>query len=223
MMMDSPFGGSEGDEKNELRIDRIDSSPRSSHLPQLLMPSKQNSLPHSPSAPVVNIPYTPPKDALYSPSPSSESSPSPIPMTLPSSPLSQGSTPSLVPAPLSSPAQTDLIMQRPPVFNEQMLSNLETQAQKCNETLSHLMGSLKSSLSAASAITVQHMEGYNEAVGSLATTAELCVNSTNQLLALAQQLATDSTNLTRLGTQVKDIKKSLDLLEILVQRLCSTK
>jgi len=100
-----------------------------------------------------------------------------------------------------------------------LLASLESNAQVCAASLAHLIGNLRNSLHAITAMSVQQMNVYKEATVELTNTINLSVLSANTMIQKAIDLEHESSHLMTLGGQIKDLKKSLDMLELLVQKI----
>jgi len=105
------------------------------------------------------------------------------------------------------------------VLNPEVIDSLEKNAKACAANLSQLMENMKNNLKQITSLSVQNMEVYKQSVDSCGDAVGTSVIATNNLLTKCQELHDDLKPLEQLSNQIRDIKKTLELYEILVSRM----
>lgn len=103
----------------------------------------------------------------------------------------------------------------------QLLPELEDGVHKCSEQLAHLLGSLQSSLHATTQISLRYYETMHAAVDDLHLAVGASVVLMNQLVAKVQEVNADMKPVDDIAAQIKDISRTLALLEAGVARLAT--
>eukprot|EP01102_Stenamoeba_stenopodia_P016485 TRINITY_DN5766_c0_g1_i1.p1 TRINITY_DN5766_c0_g1~~TRINITY_DN5766_c0_g1_i1.p1 ORF type:complete len:342 (+),score=84.18 TRINITY_DN5766_c0_g1_i1:51-1076(+) len=173
-----------------------------------------------PSQPSISTESTTPNPVSISLSRSSDSTTAPTPLLTPSSVAttsrSVGSIPSL------EPPQSPLTQHKPrrlSPLSVEMLNTLERQATACSANLAYMTGSLRSSLHAVTALSLQSMNVYKTSVINTTDTVAQSVYEMHNFITKCQALNEDLKSIEGLSAEIKDIKKALDNLEAISARL----
>eukprot|EP01094_Clydonella_sp_ATCC50884_P023934 TRINITY_DN5876_c0_g1_i1.p1 TRINITY_DN5876_c0_g1~~TRINITY_DN5876_c0_g1_i1.p1 ORF type:complete len:167 (+),score=52.79 TRINITY_DN5876_c0_g1_i1:197-697(+) len=102
---------------------------------------------------------------------------------------------------------------RPLVLDEQLLGQLEQNANVCAENMAHLLGSLRSALHAISAMSTQYMDTYKDSVESVGENVTMSVLAMHQFIQKAKELNQSLKGIEHLEKEITTIKSTLDQLE----------
>jgi len=92
------------------------------------------------------------------------------------------------------------------------LQAIEERSKFLADSFSHLLGSMKSSLHAISAYSVQYEEVYMAATVDLCNQTDECVHHNELLIKKIQELDEILQQLTEVSTDIKELKKVVMLL-----------
>ncbi|PRP84859.1 hypothetical protein PROFUN_07513 [Planoprotostelium fungivorum] len=107
----------------------------------------------------------------------------------------------------------------PSLFQQDFLDQLEKDAKGCSDNLMNLMANLQFSLSEISGLTIQHMELYKRSLGVESETIQKSMVDVSNLMARCHQLNETLKPVENMATQIKEMKKQLDLFENQLSRV----
>jgi len=95
-----------------------------------------------------------------------------------------------------------------------ILEDLAEDARKLEDSVNHMLGGLKTNLSAFSAVSMQYMEAHCLAVEGLGAAVDKSIDAMSCVLVRCGQLSESMAPLNRLMTDIKTVKRTLDALEL---------
>ncbi|XP_006820501.1 uncharacterized protein LOC100368950 [Saccoglossus kowalevskii] len=101
-----------------------------------------------------------------------------------------------------------------PKIDPHILEDLEKQAKKVADNLDLMMGNLKGTLHNMSAISVGYIQTHRDSVNGMGEAVDNSVKSMYTLIAKCEELNKNMQPIYQLSRQIKEIKRRLDLLEM---------
>eukprot|EP01006_Ploeotia_vitrea_P001441 TRINITY_DN104851_c0_g1_i1.p1 TRINITY_DN104851_c0_g1~~TRINITY_DN104851_c0_g1_i1.p1 ORF type:complete len:148 (-),score=17.90 TRINITY_DN104851_c0_g1_i1:346-789(-) len=100
---------------------------------------------------------------------------------------------------------------------------IERHAGELTESLTHVMGSLRSSLHAMGGYSADYMRVYSQSVSTFGETVESSVGSMNTFIDKCTKLNDDLLEMRNLQSEIKGVLASVDTLDALAARLIKEK
>lgn len=132
---------------------------------------------------------------------------SPVSKTMASFPGSRSSTPSLL--------RTALAPQVPPI-DPAIINDIETHARHIATSVDTLIENLTGTLHSISALTVDCVETYRDAVCKTCDAVDANIKSMYQLMAKTEELSKSMKPIYKLQEQIKEVRRLLDMFESLI-------
>ncbi|XP_042210571.1 uncharacterized protein LOC121858307 isoform X2 [Homarus americanus] len=132
---------------------------------------------------------------------------SPVSKTVASFPGSRSSTPSLL--------RTALAPQVPPI-DPSIINDIETHARHIATSVDTLIENLTGTLLSISALTVDCVETYRDAVCKTCDAVDANIKSMYQLMAKTEELSKSMKPIYKLQEQIKEVRRLLDMFENLI-------
>lgn len=100
-----------------------------------------------------------------------------------------------------------------PPIDHGALNDLESRAKDVAGNLDHLLGTLAASLKSMSVVSVQSVDAYKTSIQNVEDTVDVSVKNMYSLIAKCEELNDNMKPLYNMAAQIKDIKRTLDVLE----------